>query len=568
MIIKKKILPLAILAALSSSVSAETVQFIDFNELAKYSGLSKGQIFTSSFGSKVKMYPWEQRYGHETSPYSYSDSGSFSLVGKSYEYDFIKEKDYFINMTMINYTSNSKELTIKNRVGKVLFNTTKIFGERQEIQFKVKGSELLEGLSILNKNIGLDDVKVSTESSLEENIVVSEINFDHISKLSHGTAYKSPFENESYLVYPYNQKAGTKNNASFSYGNTNAGFELFPLSRKTFDPNKKYEVSFNLGSSTGKSSNKEKVKFTVTTLVDKILYQNKNLFGQDPRDYRIIVNGADMVNGLRLRNSMVKIDDIIVSEVEGESPIKLHKNNSVVLTMSDLNNDGDYKDFAELSGPRNDGYAANEMFKNSGYNTNLIENISTTVFRDKINRVIKETDPNGILYVFVGGHMSSRGDFSFTDKQLPASDLKYMLDKHNGKKVVIFENCGSGSALQAFKSDSSYTVISSTGQGQVAWETPRNSELSGNEFAQSKLVLDKYGDLQMGVFSYYMFEGSGLYSNGQLFADTNGDGNLSAYELYKYAAPKTKSEAEGHSPQSPMIHIGDKDVIIFKGYFK
>lgn len=119
------------------------------------------------------------------------------------------------------------------------------------------------------------------------------------------------------------------------------------------------------------------------------------------------------------------------------------------------------------------------------------------------------------------------------------------------KMVFIFDSCFSGGFLDGTQSMYSRVLIPRTMEGpqkvnlidgfaeDMETRTIRAWDLNqAGKYAMSASDADEYaygsGELQNGVFSYYIMEGL----NGRL-ANTNGDGMVSAEETFAYAQPRS-----------------------------
>ena len=560
-----------ITAALASNsfASTELIDRISFNQLEQYSGhYSPGSSWTSISDDIVEIRPWKQRWNNADSPYTYSteEDGSLFLELDSWlaRGKISLDETYTVRMKAWEFDSKSKD---KTNLELLHFDRSKgietiykrnVFGKKEYLEFDIKGQVLKNGLKIVNSNIAIDEIHVYKKDDTKTNL----IDFEHISSLKHGTAHNAYLESKGIGFSPINQRAGTHNQQTFTYGSTNAKYYIQAFDTKDIDEEATYRIEMMAGSATGKSRNYRKINLSLTSykgLVHK--YGGDELFGVSWDNFAFNVSGKELINGLYLSNSLVKLDDISIRKINGTSRLK-----ALSVSVSDLNNDGDFKDHGELVGSYNDGKIIHKVMTNAGYDANYRDSINEKEFINELDKAVEETSPGGTLFVYLSGHMSGTGKFSLNDQQVSAKQIKERLDRFKGRVVLFYDACGSESAIQHFKNDSSYLTMASSSINEFSWQENYTQEVEGSDLANTSLKSDPSGQYYMGNSTYFIGEGTDTFSANDLPADANGDDVVTFLELFEYVKPRIESRLEGSRfSQNAVMHApeGEQDFPLF-----
>ncbi|MGB1320594.1 MAG: caspase family protein [Vibrio gallaecicus] len=539
----------------SSFASNDLVDRISFNQLEKYHGIYKpGEAWTSITDGILDIHPWKQRWNIAGTAYTYSiEKGGYLYLKESsfHKGKIDPDKRYTISLKSWRFDKNSNlapNLAILSDEGFTIFQK-KNFGKIENIEFDVFGSQLIHGIKVINENVAIDNIHLKEEDTTKTDI----INFEFLSDVKHGNTYNFSPESKGIAFVPVNQKAGTKNSMTFTYGNSSAYYRIYATDMKQIDPDATYRIEMSAGSSTTKAANKDLVQLAAVSRRGEAIkaYKGDDIFGVDWDNYAISVKGADLREGVSLRNSMVKMDNISIRKV-GDVNIK----KSLVVSTSDSNGNGDFTDIGDLIGSYNDGVSVTELATRAGYSTNYQDSISEANFVAALDKAVEQTDNDGVLFVYLAGHMSSQGEFSLADMQIPAIDIKERLDRHKGQKIVMFDSCASETALGVYKHDDNYIAISSSSENEFSWQGNVNYYIQGSEFAAKNLKKDHDGKTYMGDFTYYFTEGADLFFEQTLLADENFDGIITVQEAFDYAAPRTSAASDRYNDgltQTPVI---------------
>ena len=540
-----------IMAALASNsfASTELIDRISFNQLEQYSGYySPGSSWTSIVDGIVEIRPWKQRWNNNAdSPYTYSteEDGSIFLELDSWlargKVSF--DQTYTVRIKVWEFDSKSKDKTnlellhFDRSNGIETLYKRNAFGKKEYLEFDVTGQVLKNGLKIVNTNIAIDEIHLYQKDDTKTKL----IDFEHISSLKHGSIHNTYQESKGIGFSPINQRAGTHNQQTFTYGNTNAKYHIQAFDTKDIDEEATYRIEMMAGSATGKSRNYRKINLSLTSykgLVHK--YGGDELFGVSWDHFAFNVSGKELINGLYLNNALVKLDDISIRKINGTSRLK-----ALSISVSDLNNDGDYKDHGELVGSYNDGKIMHQVMTNAGYDTNYRDSVSEKDFINELDKAVEETSPGGTLFVSLSGHLSGTGQFSLNDEQVSAKQIKERLDRFKGRVVLFYDSCGSESAIQHFKNDSSYLTMASSSVNEPSWQENYTQEVEGSDLAKASLKPDSAGQYHMGNSTYFIGEGAGAFNANNLPADANGDNVVTFIELFEYVKPRVANRLEG-----------------------
>ncbi|WP_171757761.1 caspase family protein [Vibrio sp. RE86] len=410
---------------------------------------------------------------------------------------------------------------------------------KKNIEFTVTSEQLRQGISLKNAFVTLDDITVESIGVQKEEANTPKFNFDFAppSTAQNGDTVELMIEHEGFDLIPHNQYYAVTTQAWF--GKEDSSFTVVANGDTEVNPDADYDVTFHLGSATKKHENGKKVKSLVSNALGDELFKKTNWYTgysgvyNRAQHFTIRVSGQDLQDGLTFENSLIEVSNLVIE------PVKQYKNNALLIGIGDKNQDGDYLDHAEMASTVNDATAMEKMLSNSGYNTNLMHNISTSEFSHYVQKAAEQTASDGKLIVYIASHGrdSRGGGIWFNDHSIDFDDLKTQLDKYPGEKVVILESCGSGKGLKQFENDPTYTVVTSSNSLEFSWAGLAR-ELDASPYA-SDYKVEREGDgVDMGYFTYYITQGAGLFNGGNAVADTNQDGTLTLQEAFDYANQK------------------------------
>ena len=541
----------AIAAALASTsfASTELIDRISFNQLEEYAGYYvPGSSWKSITDGIIEIRPWKQRWNSDSdSPYTYTmeEDGSLFLELDTWlakgKVNF--DETYTLRMKVWEFDSKSKSKTNlellhfdRSKGIETLYKRNR-FGKEEYLEIDVKGQVLKNGLKINNTNIAIDEIHLYKKDDTKTDL----IDFEHIAHLKHGTNYNSYQESKGIGFSPINQRTGTYNHQTFTYGSTNARYHIQAFDTENIDETATYRIEMMAGSATRNSRNYRKVSLSLTSYKGTVhKYSANELFGVSWDHFAFNISGKELINGLYLHNSMVKVDDISIRQINGTSKLK-----GLSISISDSNNDGDYRDHGELIGSYNDGQVMKSVMTSAGYNTNYRDSIDEKEFINELDKAVEETSPGGTLFVYLSGHLSGSGDLSLNDQQVSAKQIKERLDRFKGRVVILYDSCGSENAIQYFKNDHNYLTMASSSSNEPSWQENYTQEIEGSHLAKSSLKATTDGQYYMGNNTYFIGEGTDAFYSGGLLADANGDSVVTFIELFEYVKPRIANRLEG-----------------------
>ena len=195
-----------------------------------------------------------------------------------------------------------------------------------------------------------------------------------------------------------------------------------------------------------------------------------------------------------------------------------------------------------------DARAMKTLFGMRGYAcVTFCKNVSWSAVEERAMSTFRNADGNDVSVFYFSGHGSNDGSLLFVDDTfLTLEELREILDRVPGRKIVLLDSCGSGAG-----------IYSGRGMAAAAGKafSPRPSEtsmVSSGEFldgGEEYVVLTSCGYKEIcfdsfgGLFTQTLVAGCGvdylkLVENWDMAADANRDDRVTMAEIHSYLVRK------------------------------
>lgn len=204
--------------------------------------------------------------------------------------------------------------------------------------------------------------------------------------------------------------------------------------------------------------------------------------------------------------------------------------------------------FSDLRGPKYDIMKIETMLENSNFGS-AGEFVSIDKYNDvtkyqvqtAIQQLIPVTGGEDITYFYYSGHGNQEANMSslsLIDEELAVSELKAMLDKLPGTKIVILDSCFSGGFIN--KGSDENTNLKKIDENIVkVFSKANKGYLNEGKYkvitasSKTEYSVEYDGDPPYGLFTKVLVDATG-YNYGSYPSDIDGDGALTLDETYDY----------------------------------
>lgn len=204
-----------------------------------------------------------------------------------------------------------------------------------------------------------------------------------------------------------------------------------------------------------------------------------------------------------------------------------------------------------LEGPGNDARAVRFMLMNQvdrPFATTQKSNLTAQEILDAAGSAFSAASDTDISLFYYSGHGSTRGELIGADEDtVSPSDLRSVLDKVPGRKILIIDACYSGYFIGAASVDAQPQDFSEAFMAGFLGKTRSAAGeyfiiTSAHKYEQAMEMPITSGSLTkvMGCFTFFFCRGCGwdgvTSRSTDLYADQNGDGAVSVAEAFEYAS--------------------------------
>lgn len=203
-------------------------------------------------------------------------------------------------------------------------------------------------------------------------------------------------------------------------------------------------------------------------------------------------------------------------------------------------------------------------------------NLTASQILQQIKVAFQRAKANDVSVFFFSGHGAGNAPYGWlcgTSGYVEVNELRKALDAIPGKKIVLLQNCYSGTfigkdlGIDASSDDTEIAqdfndaVISAFSASDKANLATNNyyvmTACNGRQYSWTTMYSQNYKD--SGVFPRYLMSGSGFdylsEKSHSMYADTNGDKKITLKELYNYVYPKVLNYTTNYCDSKSYVQV-------------